>query len=137
MERTPRLKLLLDTHIWVWSLLAPQRLSRRVTRILNDTENEIWISPVSTWEILVLCEKKRLTLEPDAVSWVAAAHAQAPFREATLTHEVMLATQQVSLPRRDPADRFLAASAKAYDLTLVTADVHLIAGSGYSVIANR
>jgi len=49
----------------------------------------------------------------------------------------MLATNQVSLPQRDPADRFLAASAKAYDLTIVTADERLIGGSGYKVLANK
>ena len=49
----------------------------------------------------------------------------------------MLTTNEVSLPHRDPADRFLAASAKAYDLTLVTADEHIIAGSGYKILANK
>jgi PIN domain nuclease of toxin-antitoxin system len=137
MERTPRLKLLLDTHIWVWSLLSPERLSKRVTRLLNNSENEVWLSPVSTWEILVLCEKNRLALQPDGARWIAAAFSQFPFKEATVTHEVMLATNQVILPHRDPADRFLAASAKAYDLTLVTADEHLIGGNGYKVLANK
>jgi PIN domain nuclease of toxin-antitoxin system len=50
---------------------------------------------------------------------------------------VVLATEQVFLPHRDPADRFLAASARAYGLTLVTADDLLIEGSGYHVLANR
>ena len=76
-------------------------------------------------------------LHPDGARWIAAALSQIPFREATITHEVMLATNQVSLPQRDPADRFLAASAKAYDLTIVTADERLIGGSGYKVLANK
>jgi PIN domain nuclease of toxin-antitoxin system len=47
------MKLLLDTHIWLWSLLEPRRLSGRVAKALADSRNELWFSPVSTWEILI------------------------------------------------------------------------------------
>jgi PIN domain nuclease of toxin-antitoxin system len=137
MERASRLNLLLDTHIWLWSLLDPERLSRRVSKALANPANEIWISPISTWEILTLCQKKRLALQPSAALWISAVLAKSIFNEATLTNEVMLATEQVSLPHRDPADLFLAASARAWSLTLVTADEHLLNGSGYQVLANR
>ena len=137
MERAPGLRFLLDTHIWLWSLLQPDRLSRRVTAALTKSDNEIWISPISTWEILMLCQKKRLTLEPNPPRWIASALPKVPFKEATLTHEVALATEQVTLPHADPADRFLAASARAYGLTLVTADENLLSGSGYHVLPNR
>jgi len=137
MERAQGLKFLLDTHIWLWSLLQPDRLSKRVATALAKSDNEIWISPISTWEILILCQKKRLTLEPNAAQWIASAFSKAPFKEATLTHEVALATEQVTLPHGDPADRFLAASARTYGLTLVTADENLLRGSGYHVLANR
>jgi PIN domain nuclease of toxin-antitoxin system len=48
-----------------------------------------------------------------------------------------MATAQVALRHQDPADRFLAASAKVYGLTLVTSDRNLLAGKGFSVLANR
>ena len=54
-----------------------------------------------------------------------------------MTHEVALETERVVLPHYDPADRFLAATAKAYGLTLVTADENLLGGSGYAVLPNR
>jgi PIN domain nuclease of toxin-antitoxin system len=127
----------MDTHIWVWSLLEPGRLSRRVSKALVDPANEVWTSPISVWEILVLCQKGRLVLQPDATSWVSAALLRVPLKEATLTHEVALATAQVALRHQDPADRFLAASAKVYGLTLVTSDHNLLAGKGFSVLANR
>lgn len=131
------MKLLLDTHIWLWSLLDLERLSKRVTKALISPANEIWIAPVSTWEILNLCKKKRLILQPDGQRWISAAFEKASFQEATFTHDVALATENVFLPHRDPADLFLAASARAYGLTLVTADEHLLNGSGYHVLANR
>jgi len=131
------MKLLLDTHIWLWSILDPGRLSRRVARVLKDTRNELWVSPVSTWEIALLCDSGRLRLHPDIESWIQGAVADAPLREAPLTHEVALATRAVQLPHRDPADRLLAATARVYGLTLVTADANLGRSSGFSVLMNR
>ncbi len=131
------MKLLLDTHVWIWSYLRPQRLGRRAAKVLQDPRNELWISPVSIWEILVLCRKGRLTLKGGPGAWIAATLAESPFREATLTHEVALASDAVVLPHRDPADTFLAATAKVYDLTLVTADDNLLKGKGYAVLASK
>lgn len=59
------MKLLLDTHIFVWNLLEPRRLAPRVAGALEDPSNELWLSPIVVWEILVLAEKGRLTLRPD------------------------------------------------------------------------
>ena len=131
------MKLLLDTHIFVWSNLNPSRLSRRVAKVIGDQRNELWISPVTTWEILFLHRKGRLNLKDGPSSWISTALTRAPYREATLTHDVALASDAVILPHRDPADTFLAATAKVYDLTLVTADDNLLKGKGYSVLSSR
>jgi PIN domain nuclease of toxin-antitoxin system len=131
------MKLLIDTHIWLWSLLEPKRLSGRVTRSLLKPANEIWLSPISAWEVLVLCRKGRLVLQPNASGWISAAFERSPLREAPITHDVVMAMEKVVLPHRDPADCFLAASAQVYGLTLVTADENLLGGTGYAVLANR
>ena len=131
------MKLLLDTHIFVWSNLNPSRLSRRVAKVIGDSRNELWISPVTTWEILFLHRKGRLNLKDGPASWISTALTRVPYREATLTHDVALASDAVVLPHRDPADTFLAATAKVYDLTLVTADDNLLKGKGYSVLAGK
>jgi|SRR5208283_1312985 PIN domain nuclease of toxin-antitoxin system len=131
------MKLLLDTHIWVWSIGQPARLSKRVAKALENPDNELWVSPISTWEVLLLYRKGRVVLEPDAETWFAAAHSRGPFKEAPVTHDVAMETEKVVVPHRDPADRFLAATAKVYGLTLVTADDNLLSGSGYLVMANR
>jgi PIN domain nuclease of toxin-antitoxin system len=130
------MRYLLDTHIWLWSVSDPGRLSRTVADVLANPDAETWLSPVSVWEVVLLCEKGRLRLDPDALSWITTVLSHAPLREAKLTNEVALATSFVSLPHRDPADRFLAATANAYDLTLVTGDEKLLTGSGYRVLAN-
>ena len=60
-----------------------------------------------------------------------------PFREAPVTHEVALETRNVKLSHRDPADRFLVATARVFDLRLVTADERLIRLKSVPTIANR
>ena len=131
------MKVLLDTHIWIWSLLEPEKLSPKIARILKDPRTEIWISPISLWEIFGLARKGRLNLAQDPATWISSVLKGAPLREATFTHDVALAMQTITLPHRDPADHFLAATAKVYGLTLVTADGNLLMCKDYSVIDGR
>jgi PIN domain nuclease of toxin-antitoxin system len=129
------LKLLLDTHIWLWSLQNPKLLGKRVQQELRNPENELWLSPISTWEALTLHAKGRVRLYGNLAEWVA--RATAPLREAPLTHEIALAARVLPLPHPDPADRFLAATAQVLDLTLVTADTTLLGLGEIATLANR
>jgi PIN domain nuclease of toxin-antitoxin system len=129
--------LLLDTHIWLWSLLDPKRLSRYVTRLLKDPANTIWLSPISTWELTILVKKGRVILDEPVESWVMKAIAAVPLKEAPLTHEIALETMRTEVPHQDPADRFISATARVLDLVLVTADKNLIGAKGFKVIPNR
>jgi PIN domain nuclease of toxin-antitoxin system len=131
------LKLLLDTHIWLWSSSQPERLSARVARQLTKPENEIWLSPISIWELQLLHDKGRVRLIPDAVGWITDNLARLRIREAPLTFEVALAVSSLNLPHNDPADGFIAATAKIFDLTLVTADEQLAKLTDISVLPNR
>jgi PIN domain nuclease of toxin-antitoxin system len=129
------LKLLLDTHIWIWSVAEPKQLSRRVKHELEDRDNELWLSPVSTWEVLLLHAKGRIQVHGNAREWVA--RATTFMREAPLTHEIVAAAQELPLLRQDPADRFLAATAAVRGLTLVTADHRLLGLGNIATLANR
>jgi PIN domain nuclease of toxin-antitoxin system len=129
------LKLLLDTHIWLWSMGEPRRLGKRVQHELEDSANELWLSPISTWEALTLNSKGRIRLHGNLQEWVA--QSTAPFHEAPLTHEIALAAREVPLPHQDPADRFLVATALLLDLTLVTADSRLLGLGEISTLGNR
>jgi len=129
------LKLLLDTHIWIWSLAEPKRLSRRVQHEMKNQDNELWLSPVSTWEVLLLQAKGRIQLHGNARDWVT--RATAYMREAPSTHEIVAAAQELPLSHQDPADRFLAATAAVLGLTLVTADHRLLGLGAIATLANR
>ena len=131
------MKLLLDTHIWIWSLLEPQKLPKRLARELRSSKNELWLSPISVWETQLLIEAKRIRIvKTDATHWVAQALRQMPLNEAQLTHAVAIESRQVLLPHHDPADRFLAATAKVYDLVLATVDERILAGKGFRTLGN-
>ncbi|HEY6328593.1 MAG TPA: type II toxin-antitoxin system VapC family toxin [Blastocatellia bacterium] len=131
------MKLLLDTHIWLWSLLQPRRLSLAVARALQSSANELWLSPISLWELIVLADKGRIVLPTSAEEWINKALAVKPFREAPLTNEVAIETSRFELPHGDPADRFLVAAARVFGLTLVTADDRLIRSKTVQILQNR
>jgi PIN domain nuclease of toxin-antitoxin system len=128
------LRLLLDTHIWLWTLSDPKRLGRRVLQQLKNEANELWLSPISTYEALTLHYKGRFEIDGNLTEWLA--RATAGTREAPLTHEIALVARQLSL-HQDPADRILAATAEVLDLTLVTADERLLGLGTIRTMANR
>jgi len=128
------LKLLLDTHIWLWSKLEPKRLGRKLLLELSDVKNELWLSPVSVWEALVLMQKGRIEVD-DPYAWIERAAEQ--MREAPLTREIVSAGLALPLLHADPADRFLAGTAKILKLTLVTADRKLLGLGEIATLNNR
>ena len=118
--------LLLDTHAWLWSKLEPQRLSPSLRNILVDPGTAVALSPVSLWEALLLARRGRVRLDPDPATWIRHALAARPIEQLPVTFDIALASRHVRLDNEDPADRFIAATAKVHDLTLVTADRALL-----------
>ena len=131
------MRLLLDTHIWLWCHLDPDRLRKRVRAVLGAPANELWLSPISVWETALLIEKRRVAIDGDPRAWIENAWSRAPMHEAPVNREVAMRSRSVAVPHQDPADRFLAATAQVYDLTLVTDDENLLRGKGYRTLANR
>jgi PIN domain nuclease of toxin-antitoxin system len=131
------MKLLLDTHIWIWSVLEPKRLSRKIARAIDNPQNELWLSSISVWELLMLTQKGRVQLDEDASIWAQRTVEQMQLHEAPITFEVALQTSNLSVAHSDPSDRLIAASAIVFDLTLVTADEKLIGAAGVNVLPNR
>jgi PIN domain nuclease of toxin-antitoxin system len=127
------LNLLLDTHIWIWSQLDPARIGKHAAVALSAGSNELWLSPVSVWEALTLMQKGRVRVD-DPLTWVQSAASQ--MHEAPLTQEIVRTSFALPL-HTDPADRFLAATAKVLKLTLITADARLLGLGEISTLANR
>lgn len=125
---------LLDTHVWLWSLLDPDRLRKKTQALLTAPSSTLWLSPISVWETTLLAERETLELDTDARRWIQDAIAASGIGEATLNHEVVLQSLELKLKHDDPADRFIAATASVYQFTLVTADERLLRGKGYETM---
>ncbi len=119
------MKLLLNTHIWLWYLLGDERLSTNLQTVIAEETTELWLSPISIWETLILTEKGRISLQPDAVAWIDLALQTLEILEAPLVHQIAILSRQIELPHQDPADRFIAATAVYYNLILATVDSNL------------
>ncbi|MGB2634828.1 MAG: type II toxin-antitoxin system VapC family toxin [Candidatus Acidiferrum sp.] len=128
------MRFLLDTHIWLWFVIDPQRLTQNILQELKGPKNELWLSPISTWEALTLHKKGRVQLLGDLTEWVA--RATVGIKEAVMTHEIATAALELPL-HKDPSDRIIAATALVLQLTLVTADRRLFDLANIKTLANR
>jgi PIN domain nuclease of toxin-antitoxin system len=129
-------RLLLDTNVWLWSLLRPIRLNRNVTRALRNPRNELWWSPVSGLELISLCKRKRFHAVAEPVAWITSALRQVPLRAIPVTTDIALECARFELPHDDPADRILVATARVHALTFVTSDQKIIEAGVVPVLAN-
>ena len=125
---------LLDTHVWLWSLLEPERLRKKTRALLTASGSTLWLSPISVWETTLLAERGTLELDTNTRSWIQDAMAASGIGEAPLNHEVVLQSRELKLKHDDLADRFIAATASVYQFTLVTADERLLRAKGYDTI---
>jgi PIN domain nuclease of toxin-antitoxin system len=116
---------LLDTHIWLWYLIGSDRLPTGLRDILDTPRQVSWLSPISVWEVGMLAARGRIQLHAELRQWMVQARQQFPLQDALLNLEVALTSRDITLPHRDPADHFIAATAIVYNLTLLTVDQHL------------
>ena len=123
------MKILLDTHIWIWYLAGSSNLPTQFKELLENKKNEVWLSPISVWEALVLAEKNKISVMYDSKLFTREAFLLWPVNEAPLNFEVALKGKEINLPHKDPADRFIAATALVYGLRLMTVDKRLLSAT--------
>lgn len=115
---------ILDTHIWIWWLHEPNKLShRQIDEIKKNEEDIIGISSISCWEIAKLVEYKRLALPLPIDDWFEHAFIYPGSQIINLTPDI--AIESTRLPgdfHRDPADQIIVATARVYGCPVITAD---------------
>jgi PIN domain nuclease of toxin-antitoxin system len=120
--------LLLDTHVWLWAVEAPDKLGRRTKALLLKSGNDRLVSAISALEIARLCLDERVIFSISPKTWI-----EHSARDLHLQHVDVgyaIATEAYSLPdpfHRDPVDRVLVATARSYQATLLTADERILA----------
>lgn len=120
------MRLLLDTHIWIWYVLGSKDLPPSLRDLLDDSIGRCWLAPISLWEIGLLVQKGRLRIDAPFQDWIEKALETVPMREAAFDFKVAKKVETLSLPHNDPADHFIAATALVHGFTLVTVDRHLV-----------
>ncbi len=115
---------LLDTHALLWALFEPEKLSRKCRAILKDPGNDVFVSPVSYWEISLKFGLGKLVLPATDPSEIPAAARQLGLVETVIPPEVFATFHRLPYPpdRRDPFDRLLVWQAISGKHTLVSRD---------------
>lgn len=113
---------ILDTHIWIWWVSQPSKLSDAAREHIAEAMH-IGVSAISPWEVAMLVAKGRLALDRDVLLWIKQALQRPKVELIPISPEI--AVTAVNLARSvpgDPADRLIAASALHLRATLVTRD---------------
>ena len=127
------MKYLLDTHVWVWWNMRPEKLSRKVKRLIAASQKyeEILLSAISVWEFCKLLEKGQIGISCDPRDWLETALAMPKLRLAPLSPVIAFrSTVLPQLASADPADQIIVATAQEENATLLTKD-ELIRQSKY------
>jgi PIN domain nuclease of toxin-antitoxin system len=116
--------------MWLWSLREPHKLTSVVQQALADPANQKFLSAISIWEAMILVEEKRIVIYDDFTKWFLRTTDDLGLSELGLGWKVVREMRYILPNHRDPSDRFLAATAIAHDMVLVTADQKTDGSSG-------
>lgn len=115
---------LLDTHVLLWALLAPARLSEPTRELIEDASHGVYFSAVSIWEIAIKSATGRSVVPPPPTAvWAGAT--QAGFLQLPVTAQHAAVVIELPPIHRDPFDRLLVAQARSEPMTLLTRDATL------------
>lgn len=122
--------ILLDTHALVWWINGSNKLSAPARTSIENERNSkgtILVSTISAWEIALLVDKGRLTLDRDVADWLEQADSIEGLEFAAIDRQI--AIDSIRLPgdfHNDPADRIIVATARKFASPVVTADTRII-----------
>jgi PIN domain nuclease of toxin-antitoxin system len=114
-------RILLDTHVFLWWDSADARLPSRVKTRLLDPANSLILSVVSAWEIAIKVQRKKLHM-PEPASYIPMRLAQYGIESLSVTLAHVLETSSLPPHHGDPFDRLLIAQARVEGIPLLTAD---------------
>ena len=116
------MKLLLDTHIFIWWADQPEKLSPAALSALEDEANELLLSVASVWEMQIKIQLRKLKLSLPLKDLIKNQQETNDLTVSPVTLTHVLALDTLPLHHKDPFDRLLIAQSIEEDLTLVSAD---------------
>ncbi len=130
------MRFLLDTHAWLWSVAAPERLSSAARALLEDERNELVVSIASFWEVAIKHSIGKLVLPEPPGTYLPKLRDAADVEVLGIDLRHVIEVAGLEWLHRDPFDRMLVAQARVEHLTVMTADAQL-AAYGIEVMACR
>ncbi|HMB79288.1 MAG TPA: type II toxin-antitoxin system VapC family toxin [Vicinamibacterales bacterium] len=116
------MKLLLDTCTFLWALSGEPPLPTRVAVMVQDPDNEVFLSAASSWEIAIKYAAGKLRLPDDPARFVPAMRAERGFTALAVDEEAALHIAKLPMLHGDPFDRLLVAQAIVHGMTILTPD---------------
>lgn len=119
------MKLLLDTHVWLWLQTTPERIRPDTLEALSAVENTLLLSAASSWEIAIKYALGKLALPIAPAAYVEQRMVQSGTTGLPVEHVHALRVAELPPHHRDPFDRMLVAQAQIEGATLVTLEGQL------------
>jgi PIN domain nuclease of toxin-antitoxin system len=120
--------ILLDTHVWFWSLTEPEKLSEAALKLIQQTKPDLrGVASISIWEFAMMVTRGRIELKTTAEQWLDLAIRNTGLHVFELTPKV--AVEACELPgdfHKDPADRIIVATARISRAIVVTKDQKIL-----------
>lgn len=124
------MKLLLDTHIFVWFIENDPKLSSSIREHIRSPDNDVYLSVVSFWEAIIKQQIGKLSISERVETFFPSQRQQHFITSLGVDEATVVRLAQLPLLHRDPFDRMLICQAQEHGLTVVTEDG---AFSGYRV----
>ncbi len=119
------MRVLIDTHVWLWMWSEPERLRNAARTTLEDPATELLVSAVTAWEIATKAAAGRLRLPTSPETWLSDPRHRRDVTELPITFAHAIRAGGLPQHHRDPFDRMLVAQAQVEGLVLVSADRQL------------
>lgn len=121
------MNLLLDTHIFLWYITKDAHLSTQLNNAISDVSNQVYLSPVSIWEMIIKYQQGRLPLPEPPEIFLPAQRELHKIVSLPVTEEAVSRIAQLPELHKDPFDRLLIAQALTHELVLITVDRQIAA----------
>jgi PIN domain nuclease of toxin-antitoxin system len=125
---------LLDTHVLIWAVRSPKKLSNAAKKVLENANSVLYVSSITVWEIHMKYRAGKLPEAVDLVLDFEGSLQKLGAMDLVFTREHGFAAASVQIPQADPFDRALAAQAKLEGLTFISADELFDQAQGLKVL---
>lgn len=121
------MKLLLDTHVFLWMISGDRHLSAKTRQTIADPANDVFLSVASIWECVVKSQVGKLSLPLPVAKYITDQRTAHQVGILEIDESSIAEMERLPLLHRDPFDRILIAQALRHGLTLLTADAAVMA----------